>query len=297
MITAASANGGVITAREAVELGVPRSSLDARVRDEAWRRPFRGVLVLPGTRMTAEVLARAALASLGRPSALTGLTALALYGVADRWPAEPHVLFPASRNPTTQAGIRITRSRTVEAADVVALRGIRVVTVPRAFLDAAATSSPPHLRGLLIDGRQRRMADVEEIADRAARTVRAHGRGRLLRACSDVAGSGADSVLVAKVESWLRRQGVTFDVPPRSVPTPGRVLHPDLTVADVPVAIEVDGFGAHGSRRGMDLDQRKHNAYLLARWAVLRIGWDRFTNDAWGFLTELRRAIAEADAG
>jgi hypothetical protein len=265
VIAAARARGGIIAAREAVELGVSRSSLDARVRDEAWQRPFRGVLVLSGTRVTSEVLALAALASLGRPSAMTGLTALAFDGVADRWPVVPHVLFPASRNATTQAGIHVTRSRTIEAADVITRSGIRVAFVPRAFPDAAASATSPLVRGLLIDGRQRRIADVEQIADRAARTVRAHGRGRLLRACSDVGGSGADSVLVAKVESWLRREGITFDVPPRSAPTHGRVLHPDLTVANVPIAIEVDGFGAHGSRRGLDLDQRKHNDYLLAR--------------------------------
>ena len=129
------------------------------------------------------------------------------------------------------------------------------------------------------------------IAERASRTIRAPGRGRLLRACHDVQGSGADSALVAEVEAWLRRAGITFDVPPRTVVTPERLLHPDLTVARLPVGIEVDGFGAHASRQALDLDQRKHNAYLLAGWTVLRIGWERYGQDRDGFLGELLRAI------
>ena len=282
----------MIAVKEAVELGVPRSSFEARIRAEGWQRPFRGVVVLPGTELDAAALARCALLSLGPPAAATGLTALAIHGAADAWPSKPQVLLPAPMHLTPQHGLRLIRSRTIEATDVVMASGMRVASVPRAFLDAAATTSTASLRALLIDARQRRVSEVAAIAQRASRTIRAPGRGRLLRACRDVGDSGADSALVAEVEAWLRREGITLDVPPRTVATPARILHPDLTVAQLPIGIEADGFGAHASRQALDLDQRKHNAYLIAGWTVLRIGWERYGQDRNGFLAELLRAIA-----
>ena len=120
------------------------------------------------------------------------------------------------------------------------------------------------------------------------------GRRRLLQACEDLQGSGADSAFVRLVEEWLADVGIAFDVPPRVVQTPSRSLHPDITLTGLPVAIEADGFGAHATRRTLERDQRKHNAYLLAGWIVLRIGWQRFREDRAGFLRELRAAMAQA---
>lgn len=167
-----------------------------------------------------------------------------------------------------------------------------LATVPRALLDAAARASRTRLRERLIDGRQRRLLTIAEVAARAAWSHGTPGRGRLLAACRDVDTSGADSVLVAEVERRLRAVGFHLDVPPRRVEVPGRMLHPDLTVAGLPVAIEVDGFGTHSSRRSLDTDQRKHNAYALAGWIVLRVGWTRLADDWDGFVRELRHAVA-----
>jgi len=166
----------------------------------------------------------------------------------------------------------------------------------RAVLDLAAFASTTHLRALLIDARQQRLLDPGALLATLEGLPRLHGRRRLLQACDDVLGFGADSPLVAEVEVWLRREGFQLDVPPRTVRTPVRVLHPDITLAGLPVALEVDGFGYHSKREALDLDQRKHNAYLLAGWVVLRIGWDRFRSDRDGFLSELKAAVRQAEA-
>lgn len=288
--------GGPIAVRQAVAVGIPRSTFDDRVRREGWARPFPAVAVAPGVVIDATVRVRAAALWLGHPAVVTGWSALLLRGVVDDPPARVHLVVPPERRRPERSDVNVIRSRTLLPTDHEMLGGVAVARVPRAMLDAARGLGRERLRGWLIDGRQRGLLDVGEVVARAMVAPSVAGRGRLLAACRDVDASGADSVLAGEVEARLRAAGFEFDVPPRTVPVTGRVLHPDLTIRGLPVAIEVDGFGAHASQRGLDLDQRKHNAYALAGWIVLRIGWARLTRDWDGFVAELRSAVARAEA-
>ncbi len=287
----AARQANVIASRQAIDRGVARSSLRERAVREGWERPFPGVYLLPGASLTPQARAVAAALATGTDAVISGRTALAIHGVTASWPLDVELLIPASRRRRPVDGIDVRRTTTLLPSDTVPYAGVALATVPRGFLDAARGTSRERLRALLIDARQRRLVTVEDIAARLDRAPRAVGRQRLAAACRDVAGSGADSPLVERVERWLEQLGYVLDVPPRVVETASRTLHPDITLAGLPVAIEVDGFAYHASRRELDLDQRKHNAYLLAGWTVLRIGWDRFAADRPGFLAELRAAI------
>jgi len=222
---------------------------------------------------------------------VSGRSALHLAGVIDDPPLRPIILLPAANRSCALTGMRITRSRTLSDAHRERVGGIWVATVPRALLDAAATASRDRHRAWLIDARQRRLVTVAQVAALAEAYPSTPGRGRLLQACADVEDSGADFVLVEQVESRLRAAGFHLDVPPRTVATPGRVLHPDLTLRGVPVGIEADGFGTHSSRRALDLDHREHHAYALVGWLMLRVGWTRLGDDWEGFVVERREAI------
>ena len=291
------AQHGVLAVRQAVAVGVPRSSFEARVQREGWERPFRGVVLLPGCARGHAVLARAAALAGGRDATITGPSALHLRGCLDQPPARIHLVVPHGTAAARHDLVRVVRSRTLRDDHRALQAGVWLATPPRAFLDAARWVGRARLRGWLIDARQRRAVTIPEVVTLAASLPSVPGRGRLLAACSDVDASGADSVLVAEVERRLRQEGFDLDIPPRMVPVPGRELHPDLTVAGAPVAIEVDGFGTHIDRRALDLDQRKHNAYVLAGWVVLRIGWTRMERDWEGFVAELRSAIARCQDG
>ena len=288
---------GVVAVRQVADVGLSPEALRGRARREAWRRPHRGVYVLPGVAVTWEVRAWAALLAVGDHATLTGESALYVLGVSRNPPVRIHLVVRAGRRAPRLDGVRVTRSRTLTPADRRSLDGIWVATPERALLDAAARLGRARLRVLLIDARQRRVVMVGEVARRALATRRTPGRGRLLVACADVDGSAADSALVAEVERRLRdEEGIDLDVPPRIVTAPWRDLHPDLTVAGLPVAVEVDGFGFHAGRVELDLDQRKHNAYQLAGWTVLRVSWTRLEEDWAGFVAELKAAIAAAAA-
>ena len=287
------AQRGVLAARQATNVGVAASSFYDRIRREGWERPFRGVVLLPGAVADPTTLIRAAALAVGQHAVVTGASALFLRGSLQRAPAKIHLVAagPTPRVAPSSA-VRLVRSRTLRDEHQVLDAGIWVATPARAFLDAASWTGRARLRSWLIDARQRRIVTVAEVVALARSFPSVPGRGRLLTACREVDASGADSALVAEVERRLRAEGFTLDVPPRTVAVPGRSLHPDLTIEGAPVAIEVDGFGTHSDRHALDLDQRKHNAYALAGWVVLRIGWTRMEHDWDGFVAELRAAMA-----
>jgi len=295
VIRMAQTNSGILHVHRAVEVGVPERTLRVRARREGWSQPFPKVILLPGTPWNERVRTLAAAQSVGTPVIITGQSALALRGAADTWPRYVQLLAPSGLQRRAPAGVRVRRSRTIRDDDHHPYEGVLLATMPRAFMDAASSTDREVLRGWLVDAVQRRITTVGAVIDRTLEQPGAHGRRRLIGACHDIDATGADSVFVHHVVTWLRGQGIPLDRQPRTVTTPARVLHPDITIRGLKVAIEVDGFGAHASRRSLERDQRKHNAYQLAGWVVLRIGWERFTNDRDGFLTELREAIGKAE--
>ena len=292
----ARAQEGAFALRQATSYGIAATSVHRRIRQEEFQEPFSGVAVLPGFATSGLTVAFAAALSIGPEAVLTGRSALAHCGLLSAAGLRPLIVLDHGIRRVAPDGVRLRRSRTLVDGDWVCRGEVRVASPGRAIIDAAPALGRDSLRRLLIDGRQRELLSVPELAQRVASTPQLPGRRRLLQACEDVLGSGADSPLVAEVEVWLRREGFQLDVPPRTVQTPSRILHPDITLAGLPVGLEVDGFGYHSKRAALDLDQRKHNAYVLAGWVVLRIGWDRFRSDGAGFLAELRAAVAQAEA-
>ena len=290
----AAAQGGPVALRQLVALGIPRSTVQDRITGEGWTRPFRGVAVPPGVVVDPATRARAAALAIGPHAVVTGGSALLLHGVADRPPLRPQIIVPWEHRRPRLTGLDVARTTTLLPDDTGHDAGVQVASVCRALLDAAARSSTDRLRNWLVDARQRHIADPADVLSRARAAAPVPGRGRLIDACRLADDSAADSALVTEVERRLRAIGFRFDVPAQTVEVPGRTLHPDLTLRGLAVAIEVDGFGAHASRRSLDLDQRKHNAYALAGWIVLRIGWNRLRDDWDGFVAELRQAVAQA---
>jgi hypothetical protein len=294
LLDLARSQRGLIAVRQAVGLGVASSTFHARVRRERWPRLAPGTYALPGVEVVAEHRARAAALALGPQASITGRSALCLHGLLDRWPVAQHLVVPHAVRAPRWPGARVRRSVSLRPGDAVERSGVHVAVVQRALLDAAACEAGRPLEALLLDARQRG-ADLGAVRERAAAaTPRTAGRRQLLAALDVVEGSGADSELVRLVEERLRADRLPFDVPPRTVEVPGRRLHPDVTLTGLPVGIECDGHGKYDARRGLDLDQRKHNAYRLVGWWILRIGWRRVHHDWAGFRTELLQAIALA---
>jgi hypothetical protein len=284
--------GGVVARRQAAACDISEDEFDRRMKREAWPRPFRGVARAPGARDDARTQHRAALLAVGGDAALAGESALWWRGVIDKPPPFITILVRWGRRGRDLRGVRVIRSRVIIAEDLEEVDGALVTTIERACLDLAGRVPERRLRGLLIDARQRRKVELAKVAERALMVLRVPGRNRLLRLVAELDPTRADSILTHAVHQRLVEEGLSPDEMPATVEIPGLVLHPDITFTAHRLAIECNGFGFHSERADLTIDNRKTNAYQVARWKVLHIDWDRFENDWDGFVAELRALIA-----
>lgn len=293
LIRLARGQHDVVSRGQALALGIPSSTLHRRLVRDGWDIPVPGVAVAPWATPGAHLEAAIAGWAVAPGGGVTGDTALAVHGVRVAFPACPTVVVPHDREGTSRRVAVIIRSRTLRASDVGRHDGIPCVSIHRALLDLAARSPTADLRERLIDLRQQRLLDTEELQSWLEAARGARGRPRLLEAIADVVGSGADSILTRRVEEALQLSGLAPDPYPAVVDVGGRVLHPDITFSRHRVAIECDSLGFHADQAALDRDARKHNAYRLSGWTSLRISWLRARRDLDGFVAEVRRALAQ----
>lgn len=289
---------GAVARRQAPTVGIPLATFDRQIGRQLWESVHRGIRLLPGTDGTAVATrVSAAVLAVGPAALATGWTGLFLHGVLDRRPPIITVVVPWNHGTRQLRGVKTIRSRTLLDGDRATHGGLPVATVHRCFVDAARTDSQARLRTLLIDARQRRIADPADVGARALETPGAPGGRRLVAAVRDVVAVGADSVLSDIVHRRLLDAGLPPDPEPVTVPTPsGRILHPDITYHRSRVCIECDSLGFHGTQRGLDLDHRKDQGYRRAGWNCLRLGWYRLDSDWTGFLQDVRLALAAVAA-
>jgi very-short-patch-repair endonuclease len=124
------------------------------------------------------------------------------------------------------------------------------------------------------------VAAVDAMRQRLARQGRP-GAGVLRRVLEERALGDAvsDSELEKRMARLLRRAGLPEAVFHFVVLTPGGVFlaEVDFAYPAVKLAIEVDGFGVHGTPRAMAKDFVRQNGLVPYGWRVLRFTWRQVT--------------------
>ena len=72
------------------------------------------------------------------------------------------------------------------------------------------------------------------------------------------------------MQRWLTAAGLPAPVPQLPVLVGDRRYRLDLAYPEQRIAIELDGWAAHRSRRAFDLDRARGNDLELASWTLLR---------------------------
>ena len=256
--------GGVITLRQAVGLGIAKQTVHRRAREGLWTRLRPSVYLVGGHRLTDEVRVRAAWLWAGDDAAVSGPAAAYWHGLLERAPADIELTVPHCRKPRAQPGLTVRR-RDLHHVDLVDTRGVRVTAVPLTVLETAVAL--PRGSVFLDRALQRhvRFPTAYRAFCRNMGRTGSSAAGRLLIAAADRADSAAERLLVR----IMRDAGVT-----------GWVLgHPfgpwriDIAFPREKVAVEVDGWAWHVDAERFTNDRRKQNALVRAGWDPLRFTW------------------------
>jgi hypothetical protein len=263
---------GCVTVAQALRLGISRSTLTERVRREGWRRPYRGVLVVPGTSGDYRQDVAAAVLSAGPGAAAAGPTAAALWGLTPDRPRPVTVVVRDDRSLRLQPGRIVRRSTVLTAGDVVRFDDLPVTTPAWTPTDCARSWPDARLTGALVRADRLRLATVPAVMAVAERRGPFPGLARLRRVAAALCGELAHSSTERTARKLLTRAGVVLH------PRPYAVLHRGRPIAEIDLAVP-------GVRYGAEIDGPHHLLPDQARAdrardrVLTRLGWtiDRFT--------------------
>jgi len=189
------------------------------------------------------------------------------------------ITVPGQRAPKPKRTI-VHRSADLAVEHTTVRRRIPVTNPLRTMVDLAAVLPPDEVEDALDAGLAYpslfSVAAVEAIRERLARPGRT-GSGVLRRVLEEreFGDAVSDSKLEKRMATLLRRAGLPPAVFHFVVLTPAGLLlaEVDFAYPAVKLAIEVDGFGVHGTPRAMSKDFVRQNGLVPYGWRVLRFTW------------------------
>ena len=280
---------GLVAHRQLLEHHVPPSTIQTATASRRLLPMERGVSLVPGVPITAEVRLLAKLLSAGPGAVLSHRSAAWRWGLVDAPPSMPEISVPRGRRPRTP-GLVVHESTDLHLVVAGTIDGLPITDVGRTILDCATVCDVE----LLVDAarREHRISRtllpwvVAEHARRGRPGIESLRRHLVL----DELPHSDFERLVCR---WLRRNGITGWRLHHRLVLPGHgPVEPDIAWADRRLALELEGADHRDRELVHDADTGRQNALLLAGWDVMRLTYRRWLRHTDRVLDELRAALA-----
>jgi hypothetical protein len=230
---------GVVSVVELLAVGLTRAGVVRRVRAGRLHRVHRGVYAVGHRVLRREGRWMAAVLACGEGAVLSHRSAAAHWELLGSAAALIDVTAPATRHGLP--GIRLHRSRFLDARDTTTHEGIPITTVPRTLLDLAATIQPHRLERALAQAQRLQLYDHRAIADVIARSNGHRATTAVTKAISREDPKWTRSEL----EYWPTHR----------------------------LIVELDGWETHRTRAAFEQDRARDAALTAAGWRVVRFTW------------------------
>ena len=272
-----AATGGAAS-RAALLTAVTRNQLDDEVARGHLVAPFPRAYCRPWDVEEPAVRESAALSSVGRPAALSHLTALRRWGL----PVQPgnaiHVTVPARRHPIgRRPGLFVHRAR--GRVQTRKIGGLLTVNPAVALVRSWPMLSGPDQRAPIIAAARDRLVLPADLRRAASEAVGMPGRRQLNLLIEQIA-AGCESEL----ELWgylsvFDVAGLRHAVRQKVVEAHGRFYRLDMAYDDEQVDIELDGYRFHGGRAQRERDMERDATLAAIGWLTLRFSHARLHED------------------
>jgi very-short-patch-repair endonuclease len=267
---------GVIARTQLLRLGLERRAIARRVAGGILH-PLHGGWVYAVGRNPLTVRGKylAAVMACGSDARLSHRAAADLWGIRPALcPSEVTVPAVSRRIP----GLRIHRTRILAPQDFTVVDGIPVTSVARTILDLAAILRPPDLE-LVIDRAERAdLLDLDAVVDLLNRANGKRGTRTLKRTVAAYEKSTQKSELERAFRQLLRT-APDIRTPSFTALTEGETgTHEvDAVWEQQRLAVQLDGFEFHRTRRDREKDAATDADLELAGYRVMRLTWDDVT--------------------
>jgi restriction endonuclease-like protein/putative AbiEi antitoxin of type IV toxin-antitoxin system len=257
---------GVVTRSQLLALGMSDRAITRGAAGGRLHRLHRGVFAVGHRVLTIE--GRWMAATLATGGVLSHATAAAAWDLRPRTDAI-HVTVAGDAGRRRRAGLRVHRSRTIEATTH---RGIPITTPARTIIDLARTLKGRPLEAALDRAEHLRLVDFSELKHRpiprslqavlslytASNPTRSELEERFIQLCDDHGIPRPD--INARIEGY----------------------EVDFVWRDKRLIVEVDGYAYHRSPTAFEADRERDIDLARAGWLVRRFTWTQITRrPAW----------------
>lgn len=263
---------GLITTHQAVEAGLSERQIQHRVTSGRWERVRPRVYLVRGAPRSWPQAVLSAVLAAGEPAWASHRTAARLWGLPVDTDDAIDITTPLERR-VRLPGVRGHRSGVWDERDVTKVGVIPTTTVARTLADLSTQLGVDGLGRALDEALRRRTTSLSAMHAVALRFGIAPGRSpktmhEVLRLRIPGYDPG-DSDLETWVWMTIQEAGLPLPVRQHPVVVKGRRYRIDMAYVDERIAIEVDSFAWHGTRRAFDADRLRGNLISLAGWTRL----------------------------
>jgi very-short-patch-repair endonuclease len=273
---------GVVTRARLLRAGIGPDVIDRRITSGLLFVLHRGVyrvgpVAAPRSREMAAALAYGASARVCLRSAASLWSCL-----PERAADTPVDIIAAGRRPS-RPGIRVHRDPGLRPDEVTTLDGIPTTTPARTLYDLAAVATHDELESALAEAFARALVTRADLETLLARHGSRRGTARLrsLLTREELPGRMRSKAEVA-FQRLLRR--ARFPRPRVNMTVAGHRL--DCHWPDLRLAVEIDGYAFHGSRRSFESDRKRDRALAAAGLLVIRFTWSQIIDEPEATLVE-----------
>jgi very-short-patch-repair endonuclease len=226
--------------------------------------------------------------AVGPGAVLSHRDAAGLHGLRPANHALTDVTTTANR--PDEPGIRVHRTRVLNAQDITTVEGIPVTTVARTLLDLAGTVPRDHLTKAIKEAERQRTFDLREVEAAMARTRGRTGRGHraLKKAIEEYAALGL-SASDSALEDAFHRLVRDNDLPSPAINAYVEGFRIDAVWRAQRVAVELDGWAHHHTRHSFERDRERDATLTENGWRVVRFTYRQLTERPDAVISTLRR--------
>ena len=258
---------GVVSRQQLVACGVSESMIRRRVQSGQLLRLHRGVYAVGHRELKREGHWLAAVLAVGPGAVLSHRSAAALHGFR----SSGGMRIDVTAKGADQPGIRVHRTRSLDARDTTTVREIPVTTVARTLVDFAGTVPRDHLHKALREADRLRLLDVKALEAARARTVGRRGPGHeALREAIEELRALATTLTRSALEdaflALLRKAGL----PKPEVNAHIEGMEVDALWREQRVVAELDGWAHHHPRHAFEKDRIRDATLTGAGYRVVR---------------------------
>lgn len=291
----ATVQKGLVSVEQMRDLGLSSRAAAHRMKAGRLHRLHRGVYAVGHEATDESGRLLAAVLACGAGSAVSHLSAAALWGLRERGPLLVDVIVPCQAGRKVD-GIRPHRCRAPGPDELAVCDGVPCTTPSRTLVDLAGVLGRTGLRSAVEQGAVHGILDVAAV-DRALDRGRRRRGVPLLRAIID--NWRSEEARVPRLRSALEAKLLSLILGHR-LPRPAcnqrlqvgsRAFEVDFLWRDQRLVVEVDGYASHGTRAAFERDPRRDQALLLAGYRVARFTWDQVEREPEGTASTIARLL------